>query len=91
MANSGSEKIGNGWVEAEDLLEEVKGPKVGRSENRVGVGVENDANRRDGQDKNETRRAGDWEMESSTSKSTGEWFGSSGGEGREKDGGGRGE
>lgn len=29
MANSVSKKIGNGWVEAG----EVKGPKVGRSEN----------------------------------------------------------
>lgn len=35
--------------------------------------------RRDRQDKNEARRAGDWEMVLSTSKSTGDWFGSSGG------------
>lgn len=35
--------------------------------------------RRDRQDKNEARRAGDWEMVLSTSESTGDWFGSSGG------------
>lgn len=32
----------------------------------------------DGQDKHEARRAGDWEMVLSTSKPTGDWFGSSG-------------
>lgn len=25
IANSGSRKIGNGWVEAKDLIEQVKG------------------------------------------------------------------
>lgn len=36
-------------------------------------GGENDGNKRDRQDKNEARRAGDWEM---VFKSTGDWFGS---------------
>lgn len=31
IANSGSEKIGNGWVDTDDLLEEVNGLKVGES------------------------------------------------------------
>lgn len=46
----------------------------------MGVWGENDRNRRDdGKDEKETRKAGDREMVSSTAKSTGEWFGSSGG------------
>lgn len=45
----------------------------------MGVGGENDGNRRDRQDKDEARRAGDWEMALSTSKPTGDWFGSGGG------------
>lgn len=46
----------------------------------VGVRGENDRNRRDdGKEENETRKAGDREMVLSTAKSTGEWFGSSGG------------
>lgn len=73
MANSGSQKIGNGWVESEDLLEKVKGLKVGRVSGSEGG--ENDRNRRDRRDKNEARRAGDWEMVLSTTKPTGDWFG----------------
>jgi len=42
----------------------------------VGVGAENDEDRRDIQDKNQ---AGDWEMAVSTLKPTGDWFGSGGG------------
>lgn len=42
-------------------------------------GGENDRNRRDRQDKSEARRVGDWETLLSTSKPTGDGFGSSGG------------
>lgn len=45
----------------------------------MGVSGESDGDRRDRQDKHETRRVGDWEMVLSTSKLTGDWFGSSGG------------
>jgi len=76
-----SEKIGNGWVEAEDILEEVKGLKVDRSENRVGDEVGNDGDGSDRRDKNEARRAGDWEMALSTFESTGGWQRWRGGEG----------
>lgn len=56
-----SKKIGNGWVEAEDVLEEVKGPKVGRSESQLEqwvkiTGIGEIDGRKDG---NEARRAGD--------------------------------
>lgn len=46
----------------------------------MGVSGESDGDRRDRQDKHAARRAGDWEMVLSTSKPTGDWFGSSGGE-----------
>ena len=44
------------------------------------VGGENDGNRRDRRDKDEARRAGDWEMALSTSEPTGDCFGGGGGE-----------
>lgn len=68
IANSGSEKIGNGRVAEEDLLEEVKGLKVGRSEWELG---ESDWNRRDRRDENEARREGG-RLLLSTTKPTGD-------------------